>query len=38
MNSFFNPHSVAIFASMKEGKTGYEIVGNMERLKSVDIA
>jgi acetyl coenzyme A synthetase (ADP forming)-like protein len=29
MNSFFNPHSVAIFASMKVGKTGYEIVKNM---------
>ena len=27
--NFFNPHSVAIFASMKEGKTGYEIVKNM---------
>jgi len=24
MENFFNPHSVAIFASMKEGKTGYE--------------
>lgn len=29
MENFFNPHSVAIFASMKEGKTGYEIVKNM---------
>jgi len=29
MKNFFNPHSVAIFASMKEGKTGYEIVKNM---------
>jgi len=29
MENFFNPHSVAIFASMKEGKTGYEIVENM---------
>jgi acyl-CoA synthetase (NDP forming) len=29
MEKFFNPHSVAIFASMKEGKTGYEIVKNM---------
>ena len=29
MKFFFNPHSVAIFASMKEGKTGYEIVKNM---------
>jgi len=29
MKIFFNPHSVAIFASMKEGKTGYEIVKNM---------
>lgn len=29
MQNFFNPHSVAIFASMKEGKTGYEIVKNM---------
>ncbi len=29
MKIFFNPHSVAVFASMKEGKTGYEIVKNM---------
>ena len=29
MENFFNPRSVAIFASMKEGKTGYEIVKNM---------
>ena len=29
MKNFFNPNSVAIFASMKEGKTGYEIVKNM---------
>jgi len=29
IENFFNPHSVAIFASMKEGKTGYEIVKNM---------
>jgi len=29
MENFFKPHSVAIFASMKEGKTGYEIVKNM---------
>ncbi|GAJ23867.1 unnamed protein product, partial [marine sediment metagenome] len=29
VNNFFNPHSLAIFASMKEGKTGYEIVKNM---------
>ena len=29
MENFFNPHSVAIFASMKEEKTGYEIVKNM---------
>ena len=29
MENFFNPHSIAIFASMKEGKTGYEIVKNM---------
>ena len=29
MENFFNPHSVAIFASMKEGKTGYEIVKNL---------
>ncbi|MEA1939355.1 MAG: CoA-binding protein [Candidatus Caldatribacteriota bacterium] len=29
MKIFFNPYSVAIFASMKEGKTGYEIVKNM---------
>jgi acyl-CoA synthetase (NDP forming) len=29
VENFFNPHSVAIFASMKEGKTGYEIVKNM---------
>ena len=29
MKFFFNPHSVAIFASMKEEKTGYEIVKNM---------
>ena len=29
MENFFIPHSVAIFASMKEGKTGYEIVKNM---------
>ena len=29
MENFINPHSVAIFASMKEGKTGYEIVKNM---------
>jgi len=29
MENFFNPHSVAIFASMKKGKTGYEIVKNM---------
>jgi len=29
MEIFFNPHSVAVFASMKEGKTGYEIVKNM---------
>jgi len=36
MENFFNPHSVAIFASMKEGKTGYEIVKNIERLKRVN--
>ncbi|PKP55644.1 hypothetical protein CVT91_15145 [Candidatus Atribacteria bacterium HGW-Atribacteria-1] len=29
MENFFIPHSVVIFASMKEGKTGYEIVKNM---------
>jgi len=29
MKNFFNPHSVAIFGSMKEGKTGFEIVKNM---------
>ncbi|MEA1964933.1 MAG: CoA-binding protein [Candidatus Aerophobetes bacterium] len=29
MENFFNPHSVAIFGSMKEGKTGFEIVKNM---------
>ncbi|MDD5015053.1 MAG: CoA-binding protein [Atribacterota bacterium] len=29
MKYFFNPRSVAIFGSMKEGKTGYEIVKNM---------
>jgi len=29
MENFFIPYSVAIFASMKEGKTGYEIVKNM---------
>ena len=29
IETFYNPHSVAIFASMKEGKTGYEIVKNM---------
>ncbi|MCZ2845723.1 MAG: CoA-binding protein [Candidatus Bathyarchaeota archaeon] len=29
MKNIFNPSSVAIFASMKEGKTGYEIVKNM---------
>ncbi len=27
--NFFNPKTVAIFGSMKEGKTGYEIVRNM---------
>ena len=29
MKNFFYPSSVAVFASMKEGKTGYEIVKNM---------
>ncbi len=29
MENFFNPQSVAIFASMKEGKTGFEIVKNI---------
>ncbi len=29
MKNFFNPHSVAVFGSMKEGKTGFEIVKNM---------
>jgi len=29
MRNFFNPLSVAIFASMKKGKTGYEVVKNM---------
>ncbi len=29
MKKFFYPSSVAIFASMKEGKTGYEIIKNM---------
>jgi len=29
MEKFFNPHSVAIFASAKEGKIGYGIVKNM---------
>jgi len=29
MKNFFNPRSVAIFGSMKEGKTGFEIVKNM---------
>ena len=29
MKYFFNPRSVAIFGSMKEGKTGLEIVKNM---------
>lgn len=29
MKNFFNPQSVAIFGSMKEGKTGFEIVKNM---------
>jgi acetyl coenzyme A synthetase (ADP forming)-like protein len=29
MKYFFNPRSVAIFGSMKEGKTGFEIVKNM---------
>jgi len=29
MKNFFNPRSVAIFGSMKEGKTGYEIAKNM---------
>ncbi len=29
MKNFFNPSSVAIFGSMKEGKTGFEIVKNM---------
>lgn len=29
MRNFFNPSSVAIFASMKKGKTGYEIIKNM---------
>lgn len=29
MKGFFYPSKVAIFASMKEGKTGYEIVKNM---------
>jgi acyl-CoA synthetase (NDP forming) len=38
LKKLFNPHSVAIFASMKEGKTGYEIAENMERLKSVNAA
>jgi len=29
MEKFFNPHSIAIFGSMKEGKTGFEIVRNI---------
>ena len=29
MKNIFNPNSVAVFASMKKGKTGYEIVRNM---------
>jgi len=29
MKNFFNPRSVAIFGSIKEGKTGFEIVKNM---------
>jgi len=29
MKELFNPRSVAIFASMKKGKTGYELVRNM---------
>jgi len=29
MENFFNLHSLAIFASMKEGKFGYEVVKNM---------
>ena len=29
MKNLFNPKSVAVFASMKEGKTGYEIVRNL---------
>ena len=29
MKNFFNPYSVAVFGSMKEGKTGFEIVKNM---------
>lgn len=29
MKNFFNPSFVAIFGSMKEGKTGFEIVKNM---------
>jgi len=29
MEKFFNPHPVAIFVSVKEGKIGYEIVKNM---------
>ncbi len=29
MKKFFYPSSVAIFASMKKGKTGYEIIKNM---------
>jgi len=29
MKKFFNPHSVAIFGSMKEGKTGSDLVRNI---------
>ena len=29
MKNFFNPRSVAIFGSMKEGKTGFEIIKNI---------
>jgi acyl-CoA synthetase (NDP forming) len=29
MKKFFYPSAIAIFASMKEGKTGYEIIKNM---------
>ena len=37
MKNFFNPHSVAIFASMKEGKTGYEIVKNYGKIEKFRI-